>query len=55
MTDWRDVAIRLVERDIVDVQYLFQNCLLCMSQDEIRDMLNISVDPIVFESKDILE
>lgn len=49
MTDYRDIAMKLVDDQVIDTKYLLVACLKYMSQDEVRDMLNLNVDSVVFE------
>ena len=40
MTDYRDMALELVEDGMVDPNMMLLACLKYMSQDEVRDMLD---------------
>jgi len=40
MTDFRDVAIELVEDGMVDPMMMLTACLKWMSNDEVREMLD---------------
>jgi hypothetical protein len=40
MTDYRDMALELVEDGMVDPNWMLLACLKYMSQDEVRDMLD---------------
>ena len=39
-TDPRDYALSMVEEGLVDAQSLLEACLVYMSTDEVRDMLD---------------
>jgi len=42
MTDYRDMALELVEDGMVDPNMMLLACLKYMSQDEVRDMLDVN-------------
>ena len=42
MTDFRDMALELVEDGMVDPNMMLLACLKYMSQDEVRDMLDVN-------------
>ena len=42
MTDFRDMALELVEDGMVDPNMMLIACLKYMSQDEVRDMLDVN-------------
>jgi len=42
MTDYRDIALELVEDGMVDPNMMLLACLKYMSQDEVRDMLDVN-------------
>jgi len=41
-TDFRDMALELVEDGMVDPNMMLLACLKYMSQDEVRDMLDVN-------------
>ena len=42
MTDYRDIAIEMVEDGMIDPMMMLTACLKYMSMDEVKDMLDIN-------------
>ena len=42
MTDYRDIAIEMVEDGMIDPMMMLTACLKYMSNDEVKDMLEIN-------------
>ena len=42
MTDYRDIAIEMVEDGMIDPMMMLTVCLKYMSNDEVKDMLEIN-------------